>query len=49
MIWMPDYWKNSDYTIEVVDDGGKAIEKLRQVPFAILLIDWMMPEWMVSL
>ena len=35
---------NSDHTVEVVSDGVKALERLRQVPFDALLTDWMMPE-----
>ncbi|MZG29876.1 MAG: response regulator [Nitrospinae bacterium] len=30
--------------MEVVDDGAKALDRLRQSQFDVLLTDWMMPE-----
>ncbi len=36
--------KNSKHTVEVVDDGVKAFDRLRQAQFDVLLTDWMMPE-----
>jgi two-component system chemotaxis response regulator CheB len=36
--------KSSEHTVEVVGDGVKALEKLRQARFDVLLTDWMMPE-----
>lgn len=39
---MPDYWKNRDHTLEMLSDGVKALERLRQELFDALLIDWTM-------
>ncbi|MBC8287484.1 MAG: response regulator [Nitrospinae bacterium] len=36
--------KSGQHTVEVVGDGVKALDRLRQTRFDVLLTDWMMPE-----
>ena len=36
--------RKNEHTVEVVPDGAKALQRLRDEKFDALLIDWMMPE-----